>query len=37
LVFSDFQHQLFINIEADSNFSQFLSLILHQTWRDHQH
>jgi hypothetical protein len=37
LVFSDFQRQLFINIEADSNFSRFLSLILHQTWRDHQH
>jgi hypothetical protein len=37
LVFSDFQRQLLINIEADSNFCQFLSLILHQTWRDHQH
>ena len=28
LVFSDFQCQLFINIEADSDFSQFLSSIL---------
>jgi hypothetical protein len=31
LDFDDFQCQLFINIEADSNFNQFLSLVLHQT------